>query len=161
MTGLDELLADCDARGIRLVPAGDGGLTIDAPKDALTPDLIGRLKSHKAELLAILRPAEGPGGLTAAPADDHPKRVASRPEASPEAIRWEDCIDPPDPCPKCGSLELWQSAAGDLFGRTPGRWRCLRCDPPTTARRLAELAERIRRREIRRNTTGRKGQYRV
>ena len=58
MTGtpspLAELLADCDAHGIRLLLAGDGGLTIDAPQDALTPDLLARLKAHKAELLTLL-----------------------------------------------------------------------------------------------------------
>src|SRR5687768_5097553 len=61
MTGtpaiLADLLKDCDAHGIRLLLAGDGGLTIDAPQSALTPDLLGRLKAHKAELLAMLRPA--------------------------------------------------------------------------------------------------------
>lgn len=57
MSDLAELLADCDARGIRLHPAGDGGLTIDAPQAALTPDMVARLKTHKAELLALLRPA--------------------------------------------------------------------------------------------------------
>ena len=56
MTDLTELLADCDAHGIRLLAASDGGLTIDAPQDALTPDLIGRLKAHKGELLGLLRP---------------------------------------------------------------------------------------------------------
>lgn len=57
MSNLAELLADCDARGIWLHPAGDGGLTIDAPQAALTPDMVARLKAHKAELLALLRPA--------------------------------------------------------------------------------------------------------
>jgi hypothetical protein len=57
MSALSELLADCDARGIQLHPAGDGGLTIDAPQAALTPDIVARLKTHKAELLALLRPA--------------------------------------------------------------------------------------------------------
>ncbi len=56
MTDLAELLADCDARGIQLLPAGHGGLTIDAPQDALTPDLLDRLKAHKADVLALLRP---------------------------------------------------------------------------------------------------------
>jgi len=56
MNDLAELLADCDARGIRLHPAGDGGLTIDAPQEALAPDMMARLKAHKAELLALLRP---------------------------------------------------------------------------------------------------------
>jgi hypothetical protein len=57
MSDLAKLLADCDARCIRLHPAGDGGLTIDAPQVALTPDMVVRLKAHKAELLALLRPA--------------------------------------------------------------------------------------------------------
>ena len=69
MTGtpstLADLLAECDAHGIRLLPADDGGLTIDAPQDALTPDLLDRLKAHKAELLAMLRPA--PDAATASP----------------------------------------------------------------------------------------------
>jgi len=61
MTGAPiDLLAECEARGIRLTPAGDGGLSIDAPRDALTPDLLGRLKAHKADLLAMLRPAPEP-----------------------------------------------------------------------------------------------------
>ncbi len=53
---LAELLADCDAHGVRLFPADDGGLTIEAPHDALAPHLLARLKAHKADLLAILRP---------------------------------------------------------------------------------------------------------
>ena len=61
------------------------------------------------------------------------------------------------PCPECGSLELWQSAAGDLFGHMPGIWRCMKCDPPTTARRLAEAAENIRRQTNPGNDTRQKG----
>ena len=57
MSDLAELLADCDARGILLHPAGDGGLTIDAPQGALMPDMVERMKAHKAELLALLQPA--------------------------------------------------------------------------------------------------------
>ena len=55
MTGLDELLADCDARGIRLLPSSDGGLTLDAPQDAVTPELLDGLRQHKSELLKLLR----------------------------------------------------------------------------------------------------------
>ena len=121
MTELQELLADCEARGIGLIPAGDAGLTIDAPEGALTPDLVERLKACKAELLAFLQPEthNGAGG-------------------------WSDAIDPPDACPKCGRLELWQSVAGNPFGQMPGTWRCVRCDPPTTARRLRKTAARLR-----------------
>ena len=56
MTDLADLLADCDAHGIRLTAASDVGLTIDAPQGTLTPELIGRLKAHKAALLTLLWP---------------------------------------------------------------------------------------------------------
>ena len=56
MNELVKLLADCDAHGIRLLVAGDGGLTIDAPQDTLKPKLMGRLKAHKAALLTLLQP---------------------------------------------------------------------------------------------------------
>ncbi len=56
MSALADLLSDCDTQGIRLLPAGESDLTIDAPPDALTPDLLKRLKTHKSELLATLRP---------------------------------------------------------------------------------------------------------
>ena len=46
--------------------------------------------------------------------------------------------DPPDPCSECGSLELWETFAGN--------WRCLRCDPPTESRRLVEKAAQLRER---------------
>jgi hypothetical protein len=51
---LAELLTECGRLGIRLLVADDGCLTIDAPQDALTPDLLDRLKAHKAELLTLL-----------------------------------------------------------------------------------------------------------
>jgi len=54
MTDLAELVADCDSRGIRLFPSGDGGLAIDAPEDTLTPELLARLKAQKAALLAMI-----------------------------------------------------------------------------------------------------------
>ena len=45
---LAELLADCDAHGIRLLPAGVDELAIDAPHDVLTLELLDRLKAHRA-----------------------------------------------------------------------------------------------------------------
>ena len=154
MSVLAELLADCDAHGIRLLPDGEDGLTIDAPRDALTPDLVERLKAHKGALLATLRPEAG------APVVDPPHAAAvwhaalDRLESDPmfpsnvmkslwaadvqwkDETVWENSIEPPDPCPECGTLELWQTLAGN--------WRCLRCDPPTKARRLLELAARLK-----------------
>ncbi len=127
-----ELLADLARLGIEVIAHGDR--LRYGPRSAMTPDLAERLRTHKAELLAILRPAVA-------------ETVAERPAAVPEPIWEEDYIDPPDPCSECGTLELWQTLAGN--------WRCLLCDPPTTARRLAELAERIRQREAGSRTTGR------
>ncbi len=135
MTDPARLLMDCEARGIRLLPVGEDGLTIDAPKDVLTSDLIQRLKAHKGDLLAMLRPEADTPAIdlthangTAEPVDD------SEPEAfGPDG--WPlDSIDPDelDPCPECGTLEQWQTMAGN--------WRCLQCDPPITARRLRERA---------------------
>ncbi len=47
------LLNEVTRRGIKLRPDGDA-LCYTAPKDALTPDLLVELKTHKAELLAEL-----------------------------------------------------------------------------------------------------------
>ena len=55
MNHLAELLADCDACGIRLLPASNGGLAINAPQDTLTPDLLNRLKAHKSAILSQLQ----------------------------------------------------------------------------------------------------------
>jgi hypothetical protein len=52
---LADLFAECDGHGIRLMLADDGGLTIDAPRDVLTCDLLRRLKAQKRELLKRLR----------------------------------------------------------------------------------------------------------
>ncbi|MEX0978287.1 MAG: hypothetical protein WDZ48_05525 [Pirellulales bacterium] len=56
MSALGELLAECNAKGIQLVPNDEGDLTIDAPQGALTPDLLEQLKVQKAALVAHLQP---------------------------------------------------------------------------------------------------------
>jgi hypothetical protein len=156
---LADLLADCNARGIRLSLADGYRLAIDAPQDALTPDLLGRLKEHKGELRVMLRPAPELAPINQADAAAVWQSALDRLEGDPlfpphlmEALRaadsqWADdteageagesteVSDPPAPCPECGTLELWESLAGD--------WRCLRCDPPTKARRLRERMVRL------------------
>jgi TubC N-terminal docking domain len=130
MTGtpskLADLLTDCDARGIQLMLAEDGGLTIDAPRDALTPHLLDKLKARKTELIAVLvsEQAEMTDDVAVIGPDGWPI----------------DSIDPNElsPCPTCGRYEFWQSGAGN--------WRCEHCEPPTTALRLLELADRLRQR---------------
>lgn len=49
-----ELLLDLRRLGIRL--EADGERLRYTPRDALTPDLLARLKEHKADILASLRP---------------------------------------------------------------------------------------------------------
>ncbi len=56
-------------------------------------------------------------------------------------------------CPRCGSLEAWQSIASDRCGIDPGRWRCLHCDPPTKSRAVAAQAAKLRRLATARPTT--------
>ena len=107
-----ELMTDLARLGIHIEAHGDR--LRYSPRSAVTPELADRMKAHKGELLAILR---------------------RDPEAG-DTDEGIEVIDPPDPCPKCGTLELWQSLAGT--------WRCLRCDPPTTARRQRERAARLK-----------------
>lgn len=54
----------------------------------------------------------------------------------------QNLVDPfsVTPCPKCNSLELWQTLAGN--------WRCLWCDPPIESRRWAERAAELRNRYL-------------
>ena len=47
-----QLLADLERRGIRL--DADGERLLFHPRSALTPDLLDRLKAHKAELLTLI-----------------------------------------------------------------------------------------------------------
>ncbi len=185
---LAKLLADCYSHDIRLALTDGGGLEIDAPHNALTPDLLNRLKTHKAELLLMLRSAaelgtceycgqaltetltfdgflnlECPGcdgcfGCRPSSAEIAARFAETRNKAisvvnEESEVTGEQVV----PCPECGSLELWQSAAGDLFGHMPGIWRCMKCDPPTTARRLAEAAENIRRQTNPEKDTRQKG----
>jgi len=158
-----DLITDLARLGIRIEAHGDR--LRYSPRSAVTPDLADRMKAHKGELLAILRrdPDAQVIELTDATAvwQTALDRLGGDPQFLPDVMealrvadaRWDEpeaqdsiqVIDPPDPCPKCGTLELWQSLAGN--------WRCLRCDPPTNARRLRERADRLRG-SPRRNSNG-------
>ncbi|WP_433790743.1 condensation domain-containing protein [Actinoplanes sp. CA-252034] len=78
MTGeatVARLLADLDARGIRLRADGDN-LRLDGPRGALDADLLGRLKAGKTAILEHLR-ATGAGRVPpAAPRDWYPLSAA-------------------------------------------------------------------------------------
>lgn len=106
-----ELLAECAARGIRLSAAAGGGLDIDAPQDILTPELLARLKSHKAELLAMLPSASQATGID--PTDliwqAALDRLAGDPDFPPDvmevlrvaSLRWIDEALPSGPTIEC------------------------------------------------------------
>lgn len=115
---LTTLVADLDRAGVKeLIPDGDA--LRYRPRDALTPDLAERLRTHKEALLLALRPPV----------------AAVEPV---EAVLLKECIDPPNPCSKCGGMVFWWNI--------PGNQRCMACDPPVTAIRALERVEKIRRR---------------
>ena len=81
---------------------------------------------------------EAASGTTDSPATMEPVPSQAGPTADLSGPGWDDCIDPGDPCPRCGSLAVWQPIVGEP--------RCLGCDPPTAGIRALEAAQRIRRR---------------
>ena len=48
---INELIYQFIDKGIRLIPQANGGLDVDGPASALTPDLIESLREHKATIL--------------------------------------------------------------------------------------------------------------
>lgn len=111
MNSLARLLVECDEVGIRLIPTGPDQLKIDAPQSALTPERIERLRNQKESLLQILKSAK---------------------QDIPDSEAWPETIDVRDvePCPNCGTLELWEALAGT--------WHCRRCDPPIRWQRFTQ-----------------------
>lgn len=89
MTAISELLFECDSQAIRLVLVGDGRLTIDAPEDALTPELIERLKAHKGALLAMLGPSPEVAPVPPAATTDD-RTEAAKPVCRCGATTWRE-----------------------------------------------------------------------
>ncbi|MBA3482616.1 MAG: hypothetical protein H0T51_12450 [Pirellulales bacterium] len=81
---LADLMAECDAQGIRMLLADGPGLTIDAPQGVLTPGLLDLLKANKAELLAAIERFEERAAIMEFDAD------LSRHEA--ERLTWKECF---------------------------------------------------------------------
>jgi hypothetical protein len=67
-----ELLLDLDRLGIQL--EADGERLRYFPRSALTPDLLARLKAHKADLLAMLRPSPDADAALPAPTREAPAK---------------------------------------------------------------------------------------
>ncbi len=92
MTTLVDLLADCEARDIRLQLSGDFSLVINAPRGALTVGLMDRLRAHKGELLAVLQAV--PSAV--------PTMTAARPTANVSPVVKTVC--------RCGSAS-WRDVS--------------------------------------------------
>ncbi len=122
-----ELLAECDARGIRLQALPADRLDVDAPAGNLTAEFVARLREHKAELLRLLADGSGGPGDPVAPRDAAPVIDPTGSAAAPAADR-----DAPI-CPACGSARIAQGQ----------RWRwCIDCEtrigPPADRQDLTE-----------------------
>lgn len=134
LPAVEQLLLELARRKVGLT--ADGDRLRYSPRSAMTPELVVRLKEHKAAVLAIVQEAK--------PCEHGARRkvgdqdVNCRAEQDQGASTWESAIDPPPPCPKCGSLELWWNLLGDT--------RCMKCDPPTVSIKPQEHATKIRHR---------------
>ena len=125
-TAVLAVLATCQQRGIVLHVAGQK-LTVDAPEGTLTPDLLTELRQHKAGLIELLQDG-WPETETARSAHDRDDAALRDTDMAP----WDECIEPPDPCPKCGSLMIWWDVLGGQH--------CMICDKPKHPReKAAEL----------------------
>lgn len=111
MTTAAELMADLQAPGVTL--AADGDRLRFHPRDAVTPELLARLRDCKAELLAMLRThgadgpqddrgdalqahgadAAGPAAAGSDPGDDGPSGT-DRPAGQALPGDWQECITP-------------------------------------------------------------------
>jgi hypothetical protein len=132
---MDGLMLLEEAKAVGLTVLADGQrLVIRGPRSS--EDIAQRLLEHKAAVLEAIAkdPLAGTifGGKWIEKLNHEGKAYWEHPGTG----HIED-IEPPDPCPKCNNLELWQNALGD--------WRCMLCDPPTTSQRLLKLVAKIRR----------------
>jgi hypothetical protein len=148
-----EVMKDLTRFGIRLECHGEQ--LRFSPQSAVSPELRQRMTAHKGELLAILKTDRDRPPAFFCPWCRSPNLVDDSDGLRCDAcdrLAWletdvgitradvaTDIIDEVDlltPCSTCGTLELWQTLVGN--------WRCQRCDPPTTARQLRQMATRLR-----------------
>ncbi len=93
-----QLLADLNARGIKLAPHGDR--LRFSPRGAMTPELAERLRTHKVEVLAHLA-GEDPK-VEDVPVEDN--ALEDNPVEDP-AVSEEGAPQPEAVC-RCGSVEV-------------------------------------------------------
>ena len=135
---IQAILTACRDRGILLNSSGEN-LGVDAPEGAITPDLMDGFRQHKSSLLGILRRDEDEPDVTQHDVESRHEALPTIP-ADADVTAWEEYIEPPDPCPKCGGLMFWWDALGGLH--------CMVCDKPKyateKAAELRKLAKRLR-----------------
>jgi hypothetical protein len=51
MTTTQKIIQECEARGVEMTPVAGGRLWIE-PEENVTPELLARIRAHKAEILA-------------------------------------------------------------------------------------------------------------
>ena len=140
------VLSELNARGVTFAAAGDR-LRLRAPAGTMTPDLLDRVRTHKAELLALLSGATGGGGASdwqrwyseRAAIIEHDGGFA---RAEAEARAFECCVaewmnqhpppanEPEDGCTHCGepladdALPFLNGAGGHVWmhGRCHAAW---------------------------------------
>jgi len=124
---MDCLMLLNEARAVGLVVLADGDrLVVRGPRSA---DAVARrLLEHKAEVMRAL----------ATPAAAEIPAVAASMYHQDAPGDCEEILDVLPPCPTCGSLDLWQTIAGN--------WRCQHCDAAALrrSRSWAEKAARLR-----------------
>lgn len=173
MMTAEQLLKELTQRGVRLKV--DDGRIRYTPRSHVPDDLVLLLREHKVNLMRLLdvsnvaaqnaatvyvyetpfKPEQNGSSVDVVAAEAGNQPSAERDStaiptayAEPTTHIQEAGVDseelpdwPAPPCHNCSSLELWEDASG--------RWRCMYCDPPEAARRLRQLAMRIRARERR------------
>lgn len=171
-----QLMADLNHRGVRLEAHGDR--LRFSPRSSVTPDLAERMKAHKGELLALLRPtptglgtcAACGGALWELPTFDGYLNLecatcgrcfGCRPSTDEVAARFtgnqDREIDVEDDNSRVVGRVRPCAECGslELWQSVVGTWHCSRCNPATAARRLARASERIRQEDACRALWGR------
>jgi len=126
---LQELLADCDDLGIKLLLSGEK-LIVDGPESALRDGLLEAIKTHKPEILATLRQVDG--ATTDDSKDpDNPVDVALSAEL-PDAFTKVAATSPensPNKSPVCSQHNNPRDWTNEPAPGRPGwiRTTCRRC----------------------------------
>jgi hypothetical protein len=141
--------------GIIASIGGDGGLQLDAPKGALTPDLIERIRHHKPSLIAEIQAARevgelgelhflctNPAGEELPPAGDVHRETPTDTAPHVRATRWLIHFLDREP------LEVWFSPAADHAEALVAYPDAVAAEP------LAEVRTQVRN-EVRTETTAR------